>query len=1338
MAEKIGAKIVLEGEREFKQAVTSCNNTLKTLRSELNLVSAETEGQANTLEALQRKHEVLTKILDAHKQKEEEIRKSLEHARDSYASVGQQLDKYKNDLAAAETRLTELRNSTDASNKEIAEQEKVIQSLSTVIDKGEQAYQRAGNRVQDWQKQLNNAQAQTIKVNAELGKNASYMKEAELATDHCATSIDEFGKEVKEAQKVSASFGEIVKQKLTGSLVDLAKTAATEAITSVTELDDAQRQLQASTGITTSQMERYGDVMEEIYAANYGESFADVADAAGVIVQTLGEMDPSALKETTKSAITLRDTFGMDYQDQMRAANSLMDNFGISGKNAYNLIVQGAQRGLNKNNDLLDTINEYSVHYAQMGVSATGFFNSLINGTEAGTFSVDKLGDAYKEFGIRVRDTADSTTEGFELLGLNADEMREKFAQGGETAALATQEVVEALYSMDDAVTQNQAGVDLFGTMWEDLGAKGVQALMDVSGEISSTKDAMSELQDIKYDGLSNQVSGLGRRFQSEIMIPVLEKFLPAAEAGINFLTGGMKSVIPVLATATTGVAAYVAVTNGATIATKAAAAAQKAWNLVQSLSPTGLLVSAIAAAGAALISYAANAGEASEEIKQLTKENDKLVESANAVTDATEELLTAYENTTAEIEAQSKYAERLAEKIENLTDQQSLNADEQAVLLGYVAELNSLVPDLNLAYDEQAGKLSMTNEELERYLANSRQQSEVEAATQQAIDLLKQKTELHVEEIKLGDELNAIIAEQEALIEENTTAVENSFFSMLRGCSDAHAGYKELEEAQKENTTALEANRQKQEELAAQEEELKAILDSYGISWDTVTTAAQENTSALNENMIAAGENAAVQQSAADSLTEAQQRIVDTYLGAQETLSGVLETQMNMFEEFNGGVQLSSEELLANMQSQIDGVSNWADNIAALADRGINQNLLTYLQELGPKGAGYVQTFAEMSDEELERASAMWQESLDMKEGVETSVQGMLEAYTEALNGGKEQVGEAIKGTGQYTITGLVESLNAGEGEVKAAARRLGTAVKDGPEEVLLINSPSRKMMEIGQYSIDGLVQGMNNRKSSVESAAQNIAYALLQNMKTDLDATYFVSIGETMAQGVQQGLENRSFDLEETIREITDISRRTITEELQESNFWENGENIPVGISEGIRTGQGRAFSAAADLASGIRDRAQNIGSLYSAGLNVAYGLASGIRDGRSSVINAVAAMCQAAINEAYSRLQIHSPSKVFATIGSYMAQGVGVGYEDEIDHVNQMISDSMDYSNLRPSGGNPSGYGIEGRKITVELPIYVGKQYTRTEIVEIALDGIGRTQTARKASRGEAVYV
>lgn len=52
---KIGAVIALDGEKEFKQAVTGVNKELTNLKSQSSLVKEQFDGQANTLEALKKK-----------------------------------------------------------------------------------------------------------------------------------------------------------------------------------------------------------------------------------------------------------------------------------------------------------------------------------------------------------------------------------------------------------------------------------------------------------------------------------------------------------------------------------------------------------------------------------------------------------------------------------------------------------------------------------------------------------------------------------------------------------------------------------------------------------------------------------------------------------------------------------------------------------------------------------------------------------------------------------------------------------------------------------------------------------------------------------------------------------------------------------------------------------------------------------------------------------------------------------------------------------------------------------------------------------------------------------
>ena len=175
-----------------------------------------------------------------------------------------------------------------------------------------------------------------------------------------------------------------------------------------------------------------------------GESLDDVARSMSTVYQITGRTG-TGLEQMTRAGILLRDTFGYEVTESMRTAEMMEKQFGVSGAQAFDLIVQGAQAGLDKNGDLLDTINEYSVQFKKLGFDSTDMFNMLINGAQSGTFSVDKLGDTIKEFSIRSIDGSKTTQEGFKAIGLDANKMAIAFGQGGETAKQAFQQTIDAI-----------------------------------------------------------------------------------------------------------------------------------------------------------------------------------------------------------------------------------------------------------------------------------------------------------------------------------------------------------------------------------------------------------------------------------------------------------------------------------------------------------------------------------------------------------------------------------------------------------------------------------------------------------------------------------------------------------------------------------------------------------------------------------------------------------------------------------------------------------------------------------------------------------------------------
>ena len=529
----------------FNESIKKSNNEMAELRAEMKLNDTQMKSTGASVEALENKHKILSNQLTASQSKTEALSQKVDKAAEIFGENSTEVSRLRTQLLNAQTAEKKIRQAISACNDELADQRAAENQAETATEK-------LTNTIEEQQSELNKLKAEYTDAVLAYGKNSKEAKTLSKEIDSLSSDLDENKKAMENAEsaadkldnsldnidetaeKVSEGFtvmkgamADLVADGI-GAVVDGVKNVGTEAFTMSTEVDKASNSFIAQTGLSTDAAEEFEGIMTDIYNNNFGESFEDIGNAMSTVKNNMGDMDNGTLKRMTENAILLRDTFDFDVNESTRTASMLMKKFGIDGDTAYSLITQGAQNGLNKNGDLLDTLNEYSVHYQQLGFDVDDMLNMLTNGTESGTFSVDKLGDAVKEFGIRTKDSAASTTEGFELIGLDADKMREKFAAGGESAQQATQQTLQALFSMDDQVKQNQAGVDLFGTMWEDLGVEGVKALMDVSGEVETSKNALNKLNEVKYNDVGSAIEGIKRNLMTSVSEPLNNDVLPS------------------------------------------------------------------------------------------------------------------------------------------------------------------------------------------------------------------------------------------------------------------------------------------------------------------------------------------------------------------------------------------------------------------------------------------------------------------------------------------------------------------------------------------------------------------------------------------------------------------------------------------------------------------------------------------------------------------------------------------------------------------------------------------------------------------------------------------
>lgn len=298
------------------------------------------------------------------------------------------------------------------------------------------------------------------------------------------------------------------------------------AVSATEEYDVAMRQIESSTKVSVGQMAEIREMSKNLYNANLGEDWADLAEAIST-TQSVTKLTGEVLENATANALIYRDTFGEEVSQSIKAADTMMRNFGITADQSFNLLAQGAQNGLNKSDELIDSANEYAPYFATLGFNANQMFDVFATGLDKGAFNLDKVGDAIKEFGIRSKDGSKLSIESFEMLGMSGEKMTKTFAAGGPAAQKAFKEVAEAIKNVKDPVDQNAIAVGLFGTQAEDLEMNVISSLANVRSQFDMTKMTMEQIKNIKYDTMGMAFQGIRRQVETGVLIPIGEKLLP-------------------------------------------------------------------------------------------------------------------------------------------------------------------------------------------------------------------------------------------------------------------------------------------------------------------------------------------------------------------------------------------------------------------------------------------------------------------------------------------------------------------------------------------------------------------------------------------------------------------------------------------------------------------------------------------------------------------------------------------------------------------------------------------------------------------------------------------
>lgn len=1112
----------------FNKAMEESNKKSRSLKSELSEVERLLKLDPTNVELVAQKQKILTeqveessKRLDILKQAQDEVNqkfKSGEIGEETYRNFQREVIKAENDLQKQKEALDKVKKSADNTDTALSDASKEAENLG--------------------KKDM----SETKKELDDVKQSASDLK-------------DVFKDTIAEASAIG------------GTLV----AGAATAIGSANDNVKATNNLQALTGLSSDEVKEYKELIESVYKNNFGEDQENVAEAIALIKQNLNDLDDTKLQDVVENLFTLEDTFGFDYTETLRAAKMLIDQFGISADEAFNLIVQGAQNGLNKNGDLLDSINEYSVHYKQQGYSAEEFFNSLENGTAAGTFSVDKLGDTMKEFGIRVKDTSTSTQEGFNLLGYgvkasaeeiqkakdeiakleqnlsyakaeqagfnektseltkqkNADkiaeyssaletakkklqilesagngakgtieELQAKFAAGGESARQATDEVLQALFDMDDQVAQNQAGVDLFGTMWEDLGIDGVKALMDVKGSADKTKTSMQDIKDIKYSDIESDWESLGRTIKTDIISPIGKDLYPTAKKAISWtsehlddleiIIEGLAKQVAIVWGAkkarelTTGITNLIGTYKTLTTATNIATTAQEGLNTAQALNVIGVITTLVIGLISAVQTYNElewSNSEAGKFCAELDEAKEKLEETTQGITDTLKNTLDSINN----LYTDNTLIDDYQAKLDELLGKATLTPEEQSQLQTIVTYFKDNIDGFEDTWDRyveisDGGKVNLKgdlgeirteiNKTIDDYqkLANQSALSELQTENSKAkITAVKERAELKSEMESKYSKIEAAYAKLHSTIRLRGYDVDDFYNSY--GTLNGAINFKDESKMY---------------------DDIKKQLEAY----DELKAKYNESTGELNKLTMTS-----------DDLSDVQKVLNGDYSDAAAVLMAYNQ-QMISQNDILSATDENGKKIWSSMEKLEETAKESGKNTVL----GLVEGTKEYQGALAENSQGWAETIIS----EYEKGMDMHSPSKEMhKRGVYT-VQGLINGLQskngEVGNSGRNIAQRAKNGTsgislfqtGVNFVRGFINGISDGSilDNVKNAAITMGNKAISAVKKVLGINSPSKEAKKLGGFFAEGLSIGIDGKQYKVKRSSESMAQAMLDSL--------------------------------------------------------------------------------------------------------------------------------------------------------------------------------------------------------------------------------------------------
>lgn len=1056
---KISTSVILEGDREYKQAVKNIQSAQKELRSEMKLLTAQFKETANSEEALKAKNDILTKQIS-------ETEKKIE-------LLSSRIKDYKQALEASKA------------NVEAMVQEHGKESQEAKAAQAQ--YDELTRKLKYYETELNNSKVQLADQSRELTKNEKYLKEAAESADKCATSIDKFGKETKEAgeeiETTSEALEAFAQNEVFKTFEETAEKIAEalgECVEAADRFEYAMTKVQSIAQVDDSALAGMGEEIQEL-AVTYGASANEIAEAtyqaisASVDAGEATDFVANAMKlarggfTDTVTAVDVLTTTLNSYGQEANTTEHIMDalvttqNLGKTtvGELAENLgQVIPTAAGLNVS---LDNLSAAYIQLTKNGVNtanSTTYINGLLTelsdkGSTVGKVLKKETGQSFGELMASGKSLGDV----IQILGENVNGNAEAFLNmfGNVRAARG-------------ALTIFNNGADAFNASLEAIG--------DSAGAANKAFETMADTSEMTNKRMEAATENLKVSI-GEALLPTFDKMKEAGIGILEPLTDFVEKNPQIVSTLAGTAAAVVGVTTAITACTAAVSILRVAFG---DLSGAAAILGTAAVAGG-IIGLTTSTKSAAFEVQALADETKRTAASIDEIDE--------------DYKTQAQTVETLVNKMKLLQMTEGDLSDTQKTEMAIaVRELNTLFPELGLEIDATTGKVkdytSAIDENIDSLIEEYKwqlKQKEAQEIIEKIVELEEKQAEASEKLAEAKQKVQDIAGTRDATAEVNDLdRAQLAYDQLTTQIEDCKEEYGELIQETKGATEASEEFADEQDDVAEStglsEEALEELAKKYEKARESAISSLQSQKEKFQELGEAARKGA---EQSGESIDQFAQRIADQRKGIEEYSENVEAALTFMLDNkwseglFSTIIQ-QGPEASGDLKLLLDTIEEGEDGVKKLKETCEDFDAFAPISEQ----VGEVQA-------KLETGIPITEEAIKKNKELYDSRGFLITAYEDGTTA-FEEYAEKTKETAAQLPEDAANAISAAAGTVSETEEKLLTDALTVGYGVLGMEgegAESTVFKDMGRQVVTSFVSGLKDSEGSVGEAIKSLCDA-------------------------------------------------------------------------------------------------------------------------------------------------------------------------------------------------------------------------------------------------------